>query len=57
MASNGSSSSSSPLPAEDNNNAISSQDSQAVVKLSMNDGDFDPQMKKGGEFMSEMKIE
>merc|ERR1712121_220693 len=44
MASNGSSSSNA-LAAE--NGAISGQDSQAVVKMNMLDGDFNPQMKKG----------
>jgi len=47
MASNGSPSSSSSLPANKSSNAISSQDAQAVVKFSMVDGDFNPQMKRG----------
>lgn len=42
MASNGSSSSSTS-----NNAAASAQDSQAVVKMNMVDGDFSPQMKRG----------
>merc|ERR1712215_15194 len=44
MASNGSSS---PNALAAENGAISGQDSQAVVKMNMLDGDFNPQMKKG----------
>merc|ERR1712087_390950 len=47
MASNGSPSSSSSLPANEGSDAISSQEAQAVVKLSMVDGDFNPKMRRG----------